>query len=237
MKRWTCYPTAEHECSYLPQQQATLLLLDPAFPVDQVAYTELLKQGFRRNGNHVYRPQCQQCNACISVRLSVNGFVRNRNQRRNWARNHDLMVRRAITGSSDEYFALYKRYLEIRHARSGMDNPDPESYQRFLLSDWMSTVFYEFRMAEKLLAVAVVDELTDGLSAVYIFYDPDQGRRALGRYAILTQIEIARKRGLSWLYLGYWVADCQKMQYKNEYQPLEYFYRNTWHQSPPEGIN
>ena len=105
------------------------------------------------------------------------------------------------------------------------------------MTDWVRTICYEFRKINKLLAVAVIDELIDGLSAVYTFFDPNESHRSLGRYAVLTEIEAARKQGLRWLYLGYWIADCRKMQYKDEYQPLEYFYQEEWHDTPPQNAD
>lgn len=228
------YITAEHECSYLPEKSARTLFADPDFPMDINVYTALARQGFRRSGKHIYKPKCHQCNACIAIRLPVSKFFRNRNQKRNWARNKDLQVIQLPAQFNDEYFDLYARYLAAKHPDGGMNNPDPENFTDFLISEWATTIFYEFREAGKLLSVAVVDEMLDGLSAVYTFYDPDYDSRSLGRYAVLTEIEAARSRGLEWLYLGYWIADCRKMQYKDEYQPLEYLYNDIWHKRPPQ---
>ncbi len=231
------HATPEHECSYLPGKNAITLFTDPDFPMQGNIYSTLSSQGFRRSGKHVYKPKCSQCNAFIAVRLSVDTFAKNRNQKRNWARNSDLRIIKTSAQFNSEHYILYKRYLAAKHPDSGMDNPDPENYMSFLKTEWATTVFYEFRKTDTLLAVAVIDELTDGLSAVYTFYDPDSTNRSLGRYAILTEIEIARNHDLQWLYLGYWIADCTKMKYKNEYQPLEYFHDNAWHDHPPENAD
>jgi leucyl-tRNA---protein transferase len=231
------YMTPEHECNYLPGKVAKTVFADPDFPMNEKIYTALARQGFRRSGKHIYRPQCQQCNACVAIRLPVNNFIKNRNQKRNWARNSDLKITKTPAKFNDEYFNLYQRYLAIRHPDAGMDSPDPDSYISFLMTDWATTVFYEFRKMDKLLAIAVVDELTDGLSAVYTFFDPNESLRSLGRYAVLTEIEATQNQGLDWLYLGYWIADCKKMQYKDEYQPLKYFYRDSWHDAPPQNAD
>lgn len=228
------YMTAEHECNYLPEKIAKSVFADPDSPMNENIYTTLASHGFRRSGKHIYKPQCQQCHACIAIRLSVNDFNRNRNQKRNWSRNCDLKVIKKSAKFNDEYFNLYRRYLGARHPEGGMDNPDPDSFVSFLMTNWVTTIFYEFRKMDELLAVAVVDELIDGLSAVYTFFDPEESSRSLGRYAVLTEIEAARNQGLRWLYLGYWIADCRKMQYKDEYQPLEYYYREKWHDKPPQ---
>ena len=231
------YMTPEHECNYLPERNAKTMFADPDFPMNENIYTVLARHGFRRSGKHIYKPQCQQCNACIAIRLPVNNFIRNRNQKRNWVRNNDLKITKVSANFNNEYFNLYQRYLAVRHPDSGMDSSDPENFTSFLITDWATTIFYEFRKKDKLLAVAVVDELTDGLSAVYTFFEPNQSHRSLGRFAVLTEIEDARNQGLQWLYLGYWIADCKKMQYKDEYQPLEYFYQDKWHDSPPQNTD
>lgn len=109
-----------------------------------------------------------------------------------------------------------------------MDNPTPESYMDFLTASWADTRFCEMRLDDKLLAVAIIDEIGDALSSVYTFFDPDYANRSLGKFAILYSIEDARKKGLAWVYLGYWIAECRKMKYKNEYQPMEYFIDGKW---------
>ena len=231
------YITPEHECHYLPGKDAKTVFADPDFPMNESIYTALARQGFRRSGKHIYRPQCQQCNACIAIRLPINHFIRNRNQKRNWVRNSDLKITKVPASFNEEYFDLYQRYIATRHPGGVMDSPDPGSYSNFLMTDWATTYFYEFRKINKLLAVAVIDEITDGLSAVYTFFDPNESHRSLGRYAVLAEIEAARNQGLEWLYLGYWIAACKKMQYKDEYQPLEYFYQGKWHDDPPQNAD
>ena len=116
----------------------------------------------------------------------------------------------------------------------GMDNPTHESYMQFLTASWAKTVFYEMRLRDDntLLAVTVVDIMENALSAVYTFFDPDYGHKSLGRFAILFQIKEARKLEFDWLYLGYWIENCRKMNYKDEYQPLEYYRNNDWIRDP-----
>ena len=127
-----------------------------------------------------------------------------------------------------EHFELYERYVNARHSGGSMENPDRDSYLEFLTSGWADSVFYEFRQASRLLAVAVVDHLQDGLSAVYTFFDPEEGARSLGRLAVLKQVELARALQLKWLYLGYWIEECRKMSYKREYAPLEVLRDGQW---------
>ena len=130
---------------------------------------------------------------------------------------------------SEEHFLLYSRYLGARHANGGMDNPTRKQYRDFLLSSWSDTLLYEFRLGGHLLAVAVADHLVDGLSAVYTFFDPGFSWRGIGNYCILWQIEETRRLGLSWLYLGYWIAESPKMLYKQEFLPQERFLEGRWH--------
>lgn len=225
LKVYTTYP---HSCSYLEDQEATTLFVDPRQPVDQRLYSHLSLLGFRRSGNHVYRPHCSSCNACIPARIPVADFQPNRSQRRTLARNEDLLVEQTLDISDDAAYRLYHRYIEERHADGDMYPPDREQYASFLSDAWDCTRYYRFHAGGRLVALAVVDELLDGLSAIYTFFDPDQRRRSLGAYAILWQIERAREQNLDYVYLGYWIRDCQKMAYKAEYRPLEIFLNNHW---------
>jgi len=224
----TLYSTPPHSCAYFTDHQATTLFVDPFFQDNSMFYNYLSKQGFRRSGQFLYRPHCQQCQQCISVRIPVHSFKPRRNQRRIWQKNQDLTVSAVGSYFKQEHFELYQRYLTHRHKNGGMDNPTPESYIHFLASDWAYTTFYEFRLQEKLLAVAVVDLLDDSLSAIYTFFDPDYAKRSLGVYAILWEIAESQRLNLKWLYLGYWIKDCRKMSYKTDYYPLEYYYQKKW---------
>lgn len=205
--------------------------------MDTNTYSALAEIGFRRSGGHVYAPHCPHCQACVPVRLPVALFQPNRKQRR--TRNTRLSLSTTVTEPlfREEQFALYQRYLAARHAGGGMDDPDPEKYLEFLSSDWSQTEFVEFRCDNQLIAVAVQDVLSRGLSSVYTFFEPGFTDLSLGHYALLWQIEEAQRRNLAWLFLGYWIEDCQKMSYKQEYRPIELFQKGRWqrlerHQSP-----
>ena len=219
-----------HPCSYLPGRTATSLFLDPRQPLDSRQYAGFMRLGFRRSGDLIYRPHCRHCNACIPVRIPVERFNFDRGQRRLWKRNQDLAVIPCPPLYRQEHFDLYRRYQTARHPGGGMDDPDPRKYISFLGAQHIGTVFYEIRRQEKLLGVAVTDILPDGLSAVYTFFEPDEKRRSLGVYAVLWQVEQARERRLPWLYLGYWIKECQKMAYKANYRPLEVFLNGHWNQ-------
>ncbi|MEH6610488.1 MAG: arginyltransferase [Halioglobus sp.] len=225
LKVYTTYP---HSCSYLADQQATTLFIDPRQEVDQKLYSSLSLLGFRRSGNNIYRPHCAQCNACVPSRLPVAAFQPSRSQKRTSRRNRDLTVEQTDDIRDDQSYALYRRYIEQRHADGDMFPPDREQYESFLNNAWDCTRYFRFYQENRLIAVAVVDVMVDGLSAIYTFFEPEEEQRSLGTYAVLWQIEQARKMGLNYLYLGYWIQNCQKMSYKADYKPLELFLDGCW---------
>ena len=225
LKVYTTYP---HSCSYLEDQEATTLFVDPRQPVDKSCTATCQCWAFRRSGNHIYRPHCSHCEACIPARIPVAEFRARRGQTTHLAAQPDLRVRLQRRFRDDEAFDLYRRYIELRHCDGDMYPPDREQYESFLNNAWDCTRYYRFYDSGKLIAVAVVDELEDGLSAIYTFFDPDADKRSLGTFAILWQIEQAREMGLEYLYLGYWIRDCQKMAYKSDYRPLELYVNSRW---------
>ena len=222
------FRTPAHPCSYLEEREAVTLFVDPATPMTPALYSALSQRGFRRSGEFLYRPHCQGCNACIPVRIPVSRFQWRRRHRRLLARNAGVSVESRPARFDREIYALYARYIESRHGDGDMYPPSEEQFTGFLISHWSDTRFYCFREDQRLLAVAVVDRLHDGLSAVYTFYDPEQRARGLGNLAVLWQLERCHREGLPYLYLGYWVEECRKMAYKGEFRPLEQLRDNHW---------
>ena len=222
------YASEPHQCNYLPDQQALTVFADPNVPMTTAIYSRIIEYGFRRSGEYVYTPRCPGCDACISVRIPVGDFVPSRNQRRVLSKNADLTVRPHPPVFNAEHYQLYCLYIASRHKDGGMDNPTPKDYVKFLSSSWSHTVFYEIRLHGQLIAVSVVDHLHTGLSAVYTYFDPDLEKRSPGSYAILWLIDETRRLGLTWLYLGYYIPHCQKMNYKDRYRPLEAFINGRW---------
>ncbi len=225
------YMTADHDCSYLDEQRARTLFVDPTARIDSTTYQGLMDQGFRRSGAHIYRPACSGCAQCVAVRIPVREFQPDRSQRRNHKRNaSDILIIDGPAAFHEEHFALYRRYLAHRHPDGAMANDtDEESYRRFLVAPWGGTTrFIELRLGARLVAVAVTDVLEHGLSAVYTFFDPALSDRALGTYAVLAQIEAARELGLPYLYLGYWIGACTKMSYKDRFRPIEAWDGQRW---------
>jgi arginine-tRNA-protein transferase len=222
------YQTVEHACGYWPERQARDLVLDPVDPMLPGLYGPALAMGFRRSGSHVYRPHCAACRACTPVRIPVERFRPNRSQRRCLERNADLRVLARPASRDEECFELYRRYVRTRHAGGGMDDPSHADFDGFLACAWSPTLFMEFREGKRLLAVAVTDVLPDSLSAVYTFYEPEASARGLGTFAILSQVEHARAMALPYVYLGFWLEQHPKMDYKRGFHPLEQLDGREW---------
>ncbi len=228
----TLYLSAPHGCPYLDDKISTTLLVDPHFNVTAPLYSTLIKQGFRRSGTLFYRPHCEQCSACVSVRIPTHAFEPSQSQKRVWRRNRDLSVKCASPKFRKEHFDLYLRYQSERHTGGNMDDPDPEKYNEFMVESSVDSFFIEMRLQETLAAVAVCDRVEDGISAIYTFFDPDLSKRSLGTFAIMWQVEYAKTLNLPWVYLGYWINDCNKMSYKDNFRPLQGFRNGRWQTRP-----
>lgn len=222
------YATGPYACSYLPGQIARSQVAAPPELIDTALYGQLVRRGFRRSGLHIYRPWCDACNACLSVRLRVADFTPARRHRRVIKRLHGLRIVECPLHFREEHYALYRRYQSQRHPCGGMDEDSCEQYAQFLLTSQVDSRLIEFRDGAALRMVSLIDVLPDGLSAVYTFYDPGHASGSLGNYAILWQIGQCRHFGLPYLYLGYWIAQCRKMAYKADYQPLEVLRAGRW---------
>jgi len=227
--------TVPHACSYLPDREATTLFLDPKESPGQGVYDALTLLGFRRSGQHLYRPHCEGCNACLSVRIPVAEFTPNRTQRRLAKRNADLTVTVCPALFKAEHYDLYARYICTRHHDGDMFPPSHEQYRTFLSLDQPYARLLELRLDGQLVAVSAFDELHHGLSAIYTFFDPADAfeRRSLGTQAVLTLIARAAAQGLPHLYLGYWIEHCRKMSYKQAFQPLERLDGRQWRRLIP----
>ncbi len=214
--------TSEQPCDYLPGRWARHLVVIDQHRVDPAAYDDLLFQGYRRSGSHIYRPWCQRCRRCVAVRIPVHHFRPDRSQRRVRKRNADLRaIWRPARALGDEHWHLYHDYLQARHGDGEMARAGRAESEAFLFSPMMQTELLELRLDGELVAVAVTDVQPRSFSALYTFFHPDHARRSLGTLAIQLQVAEARRRGLRWLYLGYWIGPCRKMSYKGRYLPLE----------------
>jgi len=222
------YITAESPCSYFNDRMSSNLVPDPKLRLNMPIYNQLILHGFRRSGTHCYRPHCDGCQSCIACRLAVNEFTISRSQRRCLKNNQDLTLTAVKADFTDEYFELYRRYLNSRHTDGLMANPDEEDFQQFLYCKWSDTWFLEFRQKGQLVAVAVSDLVSDGISAVYSFFEPEMESRSLGTYCILRQIDYAKDLGLDFIYLGYWIDNHAKMHYKSNFKPLQLYIDEQW---------
>ena len=222
------YLTAPYPCSYLPTPLARSQVATPSFLIGTPVYSELVRRGFRRSGTFTYRPRCDDCRACVPVRVVVNDFVPNRSQRRAARHHRNLEISLHPLQDSEEHFGLYQRYQSARHQGDGMDSDSPEQYRNFLLQSHVDSTLVEFREGGMLRMVSLIDILDDGLSSVYTFYDPDVAQSSFGTYNVLWQIELCRKLELDYLYLGYWIKESAKMAYKVNFRPLQGLIDGEW---------
>lgn len=222
------YATHEHPCSYLDSKLAKTAFVDPAIEINGAIYSELSDYGFRRSGEHVYRPHCSECQACTPIRIPTATFKPSKSQKRCLKRNKDIVMTVVEDISSDEHYELYERYITLRHADGDMFPPSRKQYDDFLAPVWGVTQYLEFRLEGKLLGVAVTDKLDLGLSAIYTYFEPEETTRSLGVFGVLREIELAKEMQLPYLYLGFWIKDCQKMSYKINYKPLQMLLNGKW---------
>lgn len=222
------YATAPYPCSYLSDKLARSQVATPSHLIDGPVYGELVRAGFRRSGAFTYRPHCDHCRACVPVRIVTEEFRSNRAQRRAWNKHRSIEAEMLDLKYSPEHYALYLRYQSQRHSGGGMDQDSREQYRHFLLQSNVDTRLVEFRDHGVLRMVSIIDELQDGLSSVYTFFDPEMRGASLGIYSILWQVELCRRLDLPYLYLGYWIAQSRKMAYKVQFQPMQGLTNGRW---------
>lgn len=227
------YATAPYACSYLPDHTARSQVATPGHLIDTPIYSELVRNGFRRSGVFTYRPYCDNCRACVPVRIPVQRNCIDRSQRRAWKKHANLIATERPLEFCEEHYALYQRYQASRHAGGGMDQDNRDQYAHFLLQSHVDTRLVEFREGDALRMVSVIDRLVDGLSSVYTYYDPDISNASYGTYGILWQVEICRRLHLPYLYLGYWIRESGKMAYKIRFRPLEGRIKGQWQTIDP----
>lgn len=223
--------TQEFPCNYLPDKKERLLIaVDERLNTNE-SYSWLMSQGFRRSGEQSYRPHCINCHACQSIRVLVNTFTPSKSQKRTKKRNSHFIIKES-NQLKDSYYPLYENYINTCHQDGSMYPANIDQFRSFLSCNLTKQLFIETwrvdEQGEQLICVAVTDVINDALSAVYTFYHPEFKKHGLGVFSILTQIEICQQRALPYLYLGYQIDDCQKMNYKSRYYPHERFIDEHW---------
>ena len=200
----------------------------------------LSQQGFRRSQNVLYRPSCAECSACLSARIDVSRFTPSKSQKRTLRRNAALARNATSPWATEDQYALFRRYLDARHADGGMADMDVFEFAAMIEETPIRSRVVEYTDTETgaLIAVSLTDVLDDGVSMVYSFFEPDRPQNSLGTHMILDHIEIARAAGLPYVYLGYWVPGSRKMGYKAKFSGLEVFLGGKWQRMDnPEAHN
>ena len=226
--------TAPTPCPYLPGREERKVFAHLPLTEGAAVNDSLTQVGFRRSQNIAYRPACESCRACMSARLPAGEYIFSRSERRILGRNEDLERHLVESEATMEQFELLRRYLMARHAEGGMADMTWPDFVAMVEDTAVRTHIIEYRLSSKdrgpgdLVACVLVDVLSDGLSLVYSFYDPEMAKRSLGAFIILDHVIQACLTGLPYVYLGYWVPGSAKMDYKARFSPLEVLKPGGW---------
>ena len=227
LERIQFYVTAPYACGYLPEQLSQSLIATPQHLVNGLQYSGLIQLGFRRSGQFVYRPHCEGCRACISVRLPVAEFQASRSQKRAFKQHQSLGVLINRPNFDEAQFNLYQAYQASRHQGAEKEEGAAQ-YRDFLIQSNVDSLSVSFLLNGQLKIVSIVDIVEDGISAVYTFYDTQDTQASYGTYSILWLIEWCKQLDLPYLYLGYWIQDSPKMAYKRNFMPQEALMNGQW---------
>ena len=227
-KKIQFYLTANYNCGYIEGNKAQSIVASPYQNIELKEFNNLVNLGFRRSGNHVYKPHCHDCEACVPIRINVNDFKLNKSQKRCSIKN-DYQVEFKPIEYKYEDFLLYREYQKKRHNdQSTSEEDQKDEYKNFLLTSNFDSKMIKFSSQGKVMMITIVDVLDDGLSAVYTFYDLNFPKLSLGTYSIIWLAKWCKNNTYPYLYLGYWIRDNAKMCYKTKFKPYELLKNKTW---------
>jgi len=228
------YVTTSYPCGYIDKHLAQSLIASPHHMVDHNIYSELINQGFRRSGKYTYRPHCEHCNKCIPVRIVLDQFTPTRSQKRAYKQHGDLVATVIPLGFHQDHFELYSSYQALRHSPDNAfeqksDADEEDQYKQFLCQSNVNSQMVEFRdQNNQLKIVSVIDQIDEGYSAVYTFFNALEQKSSFGTYAIMWLIEWTKQHNFPYVYLGYWIAESKKMTYKEKFNLQEKFIDGEW---------
>ena len=229
MLKLRLYQSMPYSCPYIPTNTAHHYTTEPNLVLNNDIYSQLINIGFRRAGERIHRPNCSSCKQCVSLRIPVAKFSSSRSQKRIINKNADLSISIVTEPKQQDYYSLYFKYISQRHPETESMQEVQDTFEHFFFSPWSNSFAIETRLADnKLICVAICDPLEQGWSAVYTFFDPDYAKYSLGTFSILSQIKLLQQHQLDYLYLGYWIKDCDKMNYKTQFKPCEGFIDEQW---------
>ena len=225
------YKTTEYNCSYIDKMDAQSLVVTPYKSIDQNIFQDLIEKGFRRSGQYIYKPSCKSCTACIPIRLSVQKFLSSRSQKRIFKKHQHFDVREVSLTFKQKHFDLYSKYQNKRHSSINNDQNKIDDYNDFLIKSNVNSKLVEFWDGDLLKIVSIIDMMDDGISAVYTFFDPDDEKVSYGTYSIIWLINWCKTQQFKYIYLGYWIGECNKMKYKTNFKPYELYIKGYWQEN------
>lgn len=224
------YKSQPFKCSYINNniEQRLFINLNKSNNNSHL-FSILLQNGFRRNLTHMYIPVCEGCKSCISSRINVKNFILGKSHKRNLKKNIDLYFVKKIPNADEERFKLFQKYTRLRHTDGQMKNMSFKEFHSFLYDSPVETIIFDLvNNSKRILASIILDVLNNGLSAVYSFYDPSLLTRGIGIHLIIKSIFEAKKMNKNSLYLGYWIKESKKMNYKLQFNNVELFHNGKW---------
>jgi len=228
LKRIQFYVTTKYSCGYLLHRNAQSIVATPYKRIGANAYNDLIKKGFRRSGQYVYKPHCADCKSCIPIRINSHDFIPSRSQKRVIKKHNHLSMKILPLSFNEDHYELYVNYQKNRHKTSSESESDISDYNDFLAQSNVNSKIFEFRDMNELKIVSIIDLVDDGISAVYTFFDVKDKSASYGTFSILKLIDYCKKNELTYLYLGYWINESRKMRYKINFKPYELMIDDSW---------